>query len=354
MKKFIAAFLTLSMVLSFAACGGTAPASSGSAATESAPASTSNTESANPTYVIEYSHVQAESTPTHRAMLFMKEYLEEHTNGDMTMEIYPSGMLYNDSTEIDAISAGNIDMVSTNVPKLTSLDPGMEFSNAPYLFDSTDQMLAFYNDPEVQSKIFTKLYEVGVTPLAGLYNGYHLYFSGKKVIDTPESWKGLNVRDSGGNMVQEMYKVLGASVVSVSYNDLYSAMDTGLVDFVNTSLDGVTGISMQDILAYGINLDQQQAPYLIQVNTKFLESLPAEYQQILREAALAASDYEWKICQDERDGEIAKIEAAGCEVVEATKEQKDAFKKYWDPITEEFVNDTWKNAVSEFKANYKG
>ena len=346
MKKLVSLFLCLVMVFALAACG--------KQKTPSTPDGNNNTDGEKkPTYVIQYSHVQSESTPTHRAMLWLKDYLEEQTDGDMTMEIYPAGQLYNDSTEVDAIIAGNIDMTSTNIPKLTSLDPDLEYAVAPYLFDNTRQMLAFYNS-DACAPVFTKLNDVGITVLGGYYNGYHLYFSTKKVIDTPESWKGLNCRDSGGNMVKDMYKATGTSMVSISYGDLYTGMDSGMADMVNTSIDGVTGIALQDILSYGIDLDQQQCVYLVQVNTNFFNSLPTEYQEILREGVHKAADYEFEICESERDTEIAKIEAAGCTVVNATEEQKDAFKAVWQPVVDQYITDTWKNTVAEFKANYKG
>ena len=143
-------------------------------------------------------------------------------------------------------------------------------------------------------------------------------------------------------------------MVSISYGDLYTGMDSGMADMVNTSIDGVTGIALQDILSYGIDLDQQQCVYLVQVNTNFFNSLPTEYQEILREGVHKAAEYEFEICESERDTEIAKIEAAGCTVVNATEEQKDAFKAVWQPVVDQYITDTWKNTVAEFKANYKG
>ena len=161
MKKLVSLFLCLVMVFALAACG--------KQETPSTPDGNNNTDGEKkPTYVIQYSHVQSEITPTHRAMLWLKDYLEEQTDGDMTMEIYPAGQLYNDSTEVDAIIAGNIDMTSTNIPKLTSLDPDLEYAVAPYLFDNTRQMLAFYNS-DACAPVFTKLNDVGITVLGGYY-----------------------------------------------------------------------------------------------------------------------------------------------------------------------------------------
>lgn len=363
-KKLAAAGLAIAMAtMSLYGCSSktetpvkTEEAKAGSDAAENSEAGASqaaNTgEKKDATYVIKYSHVQSTTAPTHQAMEWLKGWLEEQTDGDLTMEIFPAGQLYNDSTEIDAITAGNIDMISTYVSKLTTLDIDLQFSIAPFLFDDTKQMLAFYFDKDVQSKIFGKLDQVGITVLGAFYGGDDYLFAASKELVKPEDFKGLKVRENGGTMIQDLYKAIGASVVTVAYADLYTSMQTGLADVCSCTLDGVTGIALQEVLKYAINLDHQQSCYLIQVNTDFFNKLPAEYQDILMEGVRLASEKELEICDSSKSEQRAAIEEAGCVIRDASDEEKQAFIDIWQPIVESYVSDNWKQAIEDFKASY--
>lgn len=303
-------------------------------------------------YVIQYSHVQSTSTPTHQAMEWLKGWLEEQSNGEVTMEIYPAGQLYNDSTEIDAITAGNIDMISTYISKLTTLDTDLQYTIAPFLFDSPEQMLACYSDPDVQSVLFQNLSAQGITVLGAMYGGDVMLFAGKQEIHTPEDFAGFKVRENGGAMVQEQYSAMDASVVTVEYSELYTAMQSGLADAVCTTLDGVTGIALQEVLTDALNLDHQMACYLVQFNTDTFNSYPQEVQDLIREGVKLASEKQLEICMESRADYISDIEAGGCTVHDATDEEKAAFREIWDPITEKYVPAEWMDAINTFKEGY--
>lgn len=333
-------------------CGSMAEETEGVQIGEEAAEGGQNTASEDAKYVIRYSHVQSTSTPTHQAMEWLKNWLEEQSGGEVTMEIYPAGQLYDDSTEIDAITAGNIDMISTYISKLTTLDTNMQYTIAPFLFDSTEQMLACYEDPDVQEVLFKNLSNQGITVLGGFYGGDTMLFSGSKEIRKPEDFRGFKVRENGGAMVQEQYSAMDASVVTVSYSELYTAIQSGLADAVCTTLDGVTGIALQEVLSYGLNLDHQQACYLIQFNTDTFNSYPQEVQDLIREGVKLASQKELEICKENRDGYLSEIEAGGCVVENATEEEKNAFRAIWEPISEKYMPEDWATVISDFKANY--
>lgn len=356
MKKRMNVFAFLLTCLLAAA--GTAGCGGGKAAAPEQADSAGDTAkeqgAAAPKYTIRYSHVQSTSTPTHQSMEWLKEWLEENSDGEVTMEIYPAGQLYDDSTEIDAITAGNIDMISTYISKLTTLDTNMQYTIAPYLFDSTEQMLACYSDPEVQSVLFKNLNDQGITVLGGFYGGDCMLFAGSKEIRTPADFKGFKVRENGGAMVQEQYSVMDASVVTVPYSELYTAIQSGLADAVCTTLDGVTGIALQEVLSSGLNLEHQQACYLIQFNTEALNSYPQEVQDLIREGVRLASEKELEICRANREGYISDIEAGGCKIYNATEDEEEAFRSIWAPISEKYLPKEWVTVINDFKARYDG
>lgn len=315
---------------------------------------TDGSTTGSPEYVIRYSHVQGTSTPTHQAMEWLKSWLEEQSDGRVTMEIFPAGQLYDDSTEIDAITAGNIDMISTYISKLTTIDTSMQYSIAPFLFDSTEQMLDCFADPDVQAKLFKNLEAQGIKVIGAFYGGDVMLFSAKKEIRTPADFKGMKVRENVGPMSIAQYEAMDASAITVAYGELYTGLNSGLADAVCTTLDGVTGIALQEVLSYGLNLNHQQACYLIQFNEDTFNSYPQDVQDLITEGIALATEKELEICRENRENYISEIEAGGCQIHDATEDELAQFHAIWDPITEEYVPVDWMEIIQNFKANYQG
>lgn len=301
--------------------------------------------------VIKYSHVQGISTPTHQAAEWLKNYLEENSDGRVTMEIYPSGQLYDDSTEIDAISAGNIDMISTQASKLTSLDPDMQCSIVPYLFSSAEEMLDFYSDPDVQDLIFQKLDSAGIEVLGAFYSGdMYLWTNNGVAINKLEDLKGLQMRETASPMTSAMYSALGTNLVSISYSELYTGMQNKVADACTTTIDGVTGIQLQEVLTNASNIKHQFTPYLIQFNAQKFNSYPEDVQALIREGIAKASEYQLELVREVGEEGMALCTEAGLKYNEMSDSEIERLKALWDEVCADYLSDTWKQALDVYRA----
>lgn len=306
-----------------------------------------------PEYVIRYSNVLSEADPTTKSMQWLKTWLEEKSNGRVSMEIYSGGQLYNDSTEIDAICSGNIDMISTYISKLTAVDSEMQYSIVPYLFNSPEEMVACYSDPTVQAALFKKLNDIGISVLGAFYAGDCYIFSTETPIHSVKDFKGMKVRENGGNMISDMYGSVGASVVTISYAELYSSMQTKLANACTCTNTGCTGIALQEVVDYCADMGYQYCCYLVQINTKTFESYPEDVRALIKEGISLASDKCLEYHNALRADCAKTIEAGGCKIYTFTDEDKAEAKEIWGPIAERYISDTWKDTISAFQKNYK-
>ena len=337
MKKILSVVLALVMIFALTACGG------GTKDSTKAPADEK--------IVIKYSHVQGISTPTHKAAEWLKNYLETESNGKVTMEIYPSGQLYDDSTEIDAIIAGNVDMISTQISKLTSLDPDYQCSLVPYLFSNESDMLKFYADPDVQKLIFKKSESQGIEVLGAFYAGDMYVWTGNGVaIEKMEDFKGMNIRETASAMTSAMYSALNANLVSITYSELYTGMQTKVADACVTTIDGVTGIQLQEQLTNASNIKHQFVPYLIQFNAKKLASYPEDVQKLIREGLAKAAEYQLNLVHQAGTDGMKICGEAGVKYNEMSDAEIARLKELWDGICKDYVADSWKQALEKFNA----
>lgn len=302
--------------------------------------------------VIKYSHVQSPTSPTGLAAEFLKKYLEEKSSGRITMEIFPSGQLYNDNTEIDALISGNVDLLSTYMGKMTGLDPSLQFCLAPFIFDSPEQMLAFYGDEGNKAVVYKKIAAQDIEVLSVFFAGSQYFMSNAKKITSPEDLKGMKVREGGGRMIAALYSAVGASVTTVAYSDLYTAMQTKLVDAVVTSIDGAVAIKLQETIKFVSLFDHILAPYVMMVNRTKFNSYDEETQTIITDGLKAAQAFQLEKIYELTKKGMDEMKTS-CEFYQPTQEEKDAFKKVWNPIVAEFVDSDVSSAIERFKASWK-
>ena len=301
--------------------------------------------------VIKYSHVQSTNSPTHKAMTWLNDYLKKNSDGMVSMEIYPSGQLYNDKTEIDAIVTGNVDMISTYMSKLTSVDQSAQFALAPYLFSNVDEMEEFYTSEQARP-LYNKIEDLGIKVVDVMFGGEQYFMSNGASIAKISGFRGKKVREGGGAMTNALYDSLGASVTTVPFSELYTAMQTKLVDIAVTSVDSAVNIQLQEVLKSVSNYKHQFAPYLIMFNKQKWDSYPPEVQKLLSQGLKEARKQQLEYTEEDCDKALQTIKKT-CEFHEATPEEIAELKAKWDPITAKYVSKEWLNAISDFKKNKK-
>lgn len=299
--------------------------------------------------VIRYSFVQQMTTPTGRAGTFLKEYLEEKSGGRVTMEIFSDGQLYTDETEVDALVSGNIDMISPYVGKLIRVDPKLAVLTAPYVFDDGDSMFEFMQTPKYNAVICKKLNNLGLSVLGLQYGGGTAWWSPKKMFMTLEDFKGMKIRDAGASQITNaIYQSVGGSSVTVAFNDLYMAMQTGMMDMGLMSLESAVPSKMQEAAKYCVQAGVSSAPYFIMFNTTIFRSYPEDVQQMILDGLKLAGEYQYITIQAQVEECKQLIVDEGVQYYELTETEKKVFKDAWFPIIAQNADpDIWK-ALSEF------
>ena len=126
-------------------------------------------------------------------------------------------------------------MVSTYMSKLTSVDTDTQYCLAPYLFNDVYEMESFYTS-EYAQPLYEKINALGLKVVDVMFGGEQYFMSNGDSIRNTDGFQGKEVREGGGAMTQALYDALGASVTTVSFNELYTAMQTKLVDIAVTSI----------------------------------------------------------------------------------------------------------------------
>ncbi|SHJ27267.1 tripartite ATP-independent transporter solute receptor, DctP family [Geosporobacter subterraneus DSM 17957] len=313
-KSFKLLSLSLVLVLIVAAltgCGTKAPAE--------APAK--QDPAAEPEITLVYAEVNPLDTIVGQTGTAFKEKVEELSGGKIKIDIQASGVLGSENDVLDAMlgGGGTIDMSRISAFALTSY--GGEKSkllSIPYTFVNREHFWNFATS-DLAPEFLLEPHEKG-SGVRGLFygeEGFRHFFSAKP-LNSIEDLKGLKIRVSNDPVMQGMVQGLGASPTVVSFGELYSALQTGVVDAAE-----------QPIANYKSNAFPEVAPNLILdghtlgaiqvvITDEAWNKLTEEQQNILMEAGKYASEFNRKISQDAENKVLEQLKAEGVNVVDVT------------------------------------
>lgn len=313
-KKLLAALMSATMVLGLTACGLQAPAESGTDTSTSA-----GTTKAGDAITLVYAEVNPLDTIVGQTGTAFKEKVEELSGGKIIIDIQASGVLGSENDVLDTMlgGGGTIDMSRISAFALTSY--GGEKSmllSLPYTFVSREHFWNFA-DSDLAEEFLIEPHNNG-TGVRGLFygeEGFRHFFTVKDIA-TMEDLAGMKLRVSNDPVMNGLVESLGASPTVVSFGELYSALQTGVVDGAE-----------QPIANYKSNAFPEVAPNLILdghtlgaiqviITDEAWDSLTAEQQGWLMEAGKYASEFNRKISEDAENKVLEELKAEGVNVVE--------------------------------------
>ena len=323
MKKFAAA---MAAALSLAVLGLSGCAQSG--------AKTSAEASAENPMVLTLAHGLSETHTVHIAMTEFADKVEERTNGRIQVRILPNGQLGSENENMEQLMAGVISMTKVSAPGLATYNESYHAFGLPYIFDDTED---FYHvmDSDEMHEFFLSTEDEGFVTLTYYTSGARSFYTKDKAIRTPEDLKGLKIRVQDMESQTDMLDVMGGTPVAMSYGDVYTSLQTGIIDGTENNETALTTGKHGEICKVYSKDEHAMIPDVMVMSAKIWNTISPEDQQIILEAAQESTDSH-KILWEEAINdavEEAKNEM-GVEFVEDV--DKDAFREATKGMIEDY------------------
>lgn len=334
MKKIVCTSLAAAMALSMAACGATATSSSaaasstdaGTAASSSTAAATTDTAAAgdvanDPAVTLVYAEVNPLDTIVGQTATAFKEKVEELTGGSVTIDIQASGVLGSENDVLDNILAGGdtIDMSRISAFALTSYGCNKsKLLSIPYTFQDRAHWWAFANS-DLAQEFLNEPQEQGL-PIRGIFygeEGFRHFFTVDPVAGI-EDFKGMKLRVSNDPVMNGMVEALGASPTVVSFGELYSSLQTGVVDGAEQPIANYKSNAFPEV-ANNLILDGHTLGAVqVVITDKAWAKLTEGQQNAIMEAGKATQEFNANLSETEENKVLEELKAEGCNVVEVT------------------------------------
>ncbi len=331
MKKVFAVLLVAVMCFGLFACGGKqetpAPQQTTQQPAATAPATTpAKTDTAQtpsgPEYdevTFQLSHVNVVDHGCHLAYLRWSELLQEKSGGKVKIDVYPAGQLYNQEDGNDACTLGDLDMTQADISGLTAKVPSANVLCLPMFYTSYDSAAKVFFGPvgEAVNKDIEKAYNYHV--MGWIWNGFRVMCTNDP-IDELADCKGYKLRVPPIDLYMNTFVPMGFSPVQTPWGEAYTAMQSGLADGVETTVEAVY---TQGFGTLGGNVTTTNHILSVigpVVNLDKWNSLSPDTQQLLTET--------WATAQKEcNDAHISKEEG----YLQAMKEEGVDVRAWKDP-----------------------
>jgi C4-dicarboxylate-binding protein DctP len=205
------------------------------------------------------------------------DLLKQKSGGKITMQVYPGGELMSDQAAVQALSANSLQCDASIPSWITQVAPDATILDAPFVFPS-EAAFAGWNSP-IAKALNAEMEKKNVLPLSSWSVGPVVFASNRPLTDAA-SFSGLRVRVSGSQPTVDAMKALGADSVTLSANDVATAVSTGTVDAIEGA-EQYWASSFATTLKYAFVSNMFMTGFGVWVSESWFNGLPAATQQLL-------------------------------------------------------------------------
>ncbi|WIY84029.1 TRAP transporter substrate-binding protein [Propionimicrobium sp. PCR01-08-3] len=217
---------------------------------------------------------QTEEHPQYQAGVALGEKLEEATDGRYSIKVYPNEQLGNQADVMQNVSDGTVEMAWTAAAVLEGYNPDFVVFNLPYVFDSMAAQAAVLADREPLAELFDSLEESkSLTVMAGVSAGTRNVYNSKHPIVTPEDLNGLKLRVQQSDSQVAMIEAMGGIASPMSQGEVYSAIQTGVLDGAENNEAVYDGLKHSEVAKYFSYTRHMIVPDYLLMNTDILNAM---------------------------------------------------------------------------------
>lgn len=238
------------------------------------------------------------------------DLVKERSKGRIVIEVYPGSQLGQEKAVIEQVQFGAIDFTRVSISPLASFVPVFNALQLPYLYRNEDHMWKVLLGP-IGKELFASLEPSGFIGIGWFEPGARNFYNSKRPVSKPEDLKGLKIRVQESELMVGMVQGLGAVATPMPYGEVYSALQTGVIDGAENNWPSYESTSHYEVAKFYTLDEHTRVPEIIIGSKISLSKLSAKDLELIKQAALDAIPYQRKLWAEREKASEAKVRAAG-------------------------------------------
>ncbi len=297
-------------------------------------ANEANDGTSSTTRVLKMGHHLSDTDGNNQMAQKFAELVEKKTDGRYKIEIYTNGQLGGQKECLESLKTGTLDMSISDTGLLANYVSSIGLLDLPYMFDSREQARKIMDGvigTEIKEQVAK---ESGIRPLTiegVLFRDTLL--NNKKAL-SPADFKGIKIRTPENPVITMTFQAFGATPVAIPSGEVYSAMQTGIVDGLEGNAEFVTLSKYFEVAKTCLKTGHILTNTTMNISEKVWQEISAEDQQKFIEAGKEALDFFYPLYDKIASDSEQTMKQAGVEFIEV---DKDPFKQAVKPAVEDYV-----------------
>lgn len=258
--------------------------------------------------------------PVHLALNYMGERLHDISGGTMSVDIYPSGQLGSERELIELLQIGSLAMTKVSSSPLEGFVPAMKIFGLPYVFRDDAHFWAVL-EGDIGQELLQAGQSVRLRGLAYYDAGSRNFYTVDRPVNTPDDLAGMKIRVQLSPTAMAMVKALGGAPTPISWGELYTALQQGVVDGAENNPPSFVSSKHFEVAKYFTLDEHTRVPDIILMSEYVWQRLDARQQQWLTQAMAESATYQRKIWREATEAALVTAKASGVEIIYPDKTQ---------------------------------
>ena len=290
--------------------------------------------------VLKFSSIHEPNHPSAYTAEFFASRVKQLTKGEVEVQVYHSRQLGDARDNVENVRNGSIAFTSVSISNLSQVLPVMDAWSLPFIFKSDDHYWYCLNDPKAM-EFMKQLEPKGIKTITWITSGARNFFT-QKPIRSVADMKGMKIRVMASPVMINTMKAFGASGVPTAWGELYTALQTGVVDGGENNHPSVISMKFYEVTKYYTIDEHMRIPDVNIISTKVFEKLSKPQQAAILKAGEEATAYmrgAWKVAEV---NDLEKIKGLMKEVITVDK------KPFQDAVASIVKEESKKLGAEEF------
>ena len=290
-----------------------------------------------PALLFRYADNQPKGYPTTLAADYFAKLVEERTEGKIVIRVFPDSVLGNEISVFRQMQFGGIDFARLSVSTLSEFVPEISILQLPYLFTDAEHMWRVL-DGEIGKQLLETIEPYGLIGMSWFDAGSRNIYT-KTPVKSLDDMKRLRIRVQESDFLSRMVSLWGAVPEKISYESVYSALQTGKIDGAENNWPSYEATGHYEVAPYYLLDAHSRLPEAQLISRNALEeisSLGDGYVDIVLQCAAESARYERELWKERETRSEALVRESGCVVTELSEDERRRFQDAVAPIYEEF------------------
>ncbi|MCP1143524.1 TRAP transporter substrate-binding protein [Lysinibacillus endophyticus] len=328
LKKYMFMLIMAALAVVLAACGGGEDKSE-----TSTPASSDGEATSGESRTFKIAHVVQESHVWNATAIKFGEELEKLSDGRLKVQIFPASQLGAEADMVQQIETGAVDFGFMTNAYMSTREDSLNAWFMPYLFNNLEEAIAMRDSEEAKQMLET-LNSQGLLGLDFMFAGNRHVLMKDGFAEKPEDLKGKKIRIIGSPAMQSYWEKVGAGPTAMPLSEVYTSLQTGVIDGIDIDLDALVTEKYYENAKYLTLTNQTTFPTVIVMSQAVYDQLPAEDQDIVKQAMKTAVDWGIQEAITREQANLETLKEAGVEVLETVDTAP--FQAVSDEVKKEF------------------